>query len=163
MLALAPYLLAAALAGTAPGAAAFDRLKALEGTWQGAVMTPDGETTLVDYRLTAAGSALVETVFEGTPHEMVTVYHLDGGSLVLTHYCAAGNQPRMRLDPRTSTKDELHFVFEGGANVDPGKDVHMHELTIRLHPDGGSDSAWVSWKGGRPDQVARIYLKRRAE
>ena len=48
------------------------------------------------YAVTAAGSAVVETVFPGTEHEMVTVYHADGSDLVLTHYCMEGNQPRMR-------------------------------------------------------------------
>jgi hypothetical protein len=30
------------------------------------------------------------------PYEMVTVYHLDGKKLVLTHYCSGGTQPRVR-------------------------------------------------------------------
>ena len=48
------------------------------------------------YRVTAAGSAVMEVLFPGTDHEMVTVYHQDGDDLILTHYCAAGNQPRMK-------------------------------------------------------------------
>ena len=56
-----------------------------------------GEESVV-YKLTGAGSALVETQFPGTGHEMVSVYHLDGDDLRMTHYCAAGNQPRVKLD-----------------------------------------------------------------
>lgn len=28
---------------------------------------------------------------------MFTAYHLDVGKLVMTHFCEAGNQPRMRI------------------------------------------------------------------
>ena len=80
----------------------------------------------VTFKLTGAGSALVETQFPGMPHEMVSVYHLDGKELRMTHYCAAGNQPRVKLDRAKSTPDELIFVFDGGTNLDPEKDMHIH-------------------------------------
>ena len=78
--------------------AALERFKALAGEW---VAAEDGEMTkkgdlVARYAVTAGGSAVVETVFPGSPHEMVTVYHADGPDLVLTHYCVEGNQPRMR-------------------------------------------------------------------
>ena len=82
----------------------FDRLKSLEGTWTGRSGWDEGadkgagEVTVI-YKVTAAGSAVQETLFPGTPHEMVTMYHMDGADLMLTHYCAAGNQPRMKLEP----------------------------------------------------------------
>jgi len=37
-----------------------------------------------------------------TDHEMTNVYHMDGPTLVMTHYCAAGNQPRLRAASGTS-------------------------------------------------------------
>ena len=49
-------------------------------------------------RTTGGGSAVTETLFPGTAHEMMSVYHMDGDDLVLTHYCAGGNQPRMMLE-----------------------------------------------------------------
>ena len=60
----------------------------------------------------------------GTDHEMVSVYHADGKDVVMTHYCAFGNQPKMKLDP-ASKDNELKFVFAGGTNLDPAKDTHM--------------------------------------
>src|SRR5262245_1647364 len=73
-------------------AASLERFKALEGEW---VAAESGEMAhagdlMARYHVTAAGSAVVEEVFPGTPHEMVTVYHLDGKELVLTHYCMNG-------------------------------------------------------------------------
>jgi len=85
-------------AAAAPATTPLDRFKALAGDW---VAAEDGEMfhkgdLVARYGVTAAGSAVVETVFPGSPHEMVTVYHADGTDLVLTHYCMEGNAPRMR-------------------------------------------------------------------
>ena len=35
----------------------------------------------------------------GTPHEMITMFHMDQAELLATHYCSAHNQPRMRAVP----------------------------------------------------------------
>src|SRR5690348_2757738 len=73
-------------------AACFERLKSLAGDWMG--KGPGGqEITMLRFRVTAGGSALEETEFPGTDHEMVTVFHMDGDRLALTHYCHLGNQP----------------------------------------------------------------------
>ena len=117
--------------------AAFARLKTLKGTWKSQIKSDDQSPEHkelakhdameppVVYKLTGAGSAVVETQFPGTGHEMVSVYHLDGDDLRMTHYCAAGNQPRVKLDRAHSTPDQLIFVFDGGTNLDPEKD-HAH-------------------------------------
>ena len=76
-------------------------------------------------KVTAGGSAVQETLFPGQPMEMVSVYHLDKGDLVMTHYCVLGNQPRMKADPK-SPANQIHWVFAGGTNLDPAKDTHMH-------------------------------------
>src|SRR4051812_25593828 len=69
---------------------AFARLKTMAGTWQnkleGAGKDHHGGDDKVIYHLTGAGSALVETDFPGSDHEMVSVYHLDGDDLRMTHY-----------------------------------------------------------------------------
>src|SRR5882762_11523952 len=81
-----------------PASASLERLKTLAGEW---VAAEDGDMAkkgdlVARYAVTASGTAVVETVFPGREHEMVTVYHDDGPDLVLTHYCMEGNQPRMR-------------------------------------------------------------------
>ena len=86
------------------------------------------------YAVTAAGSAVVETVFPGSAHEMVTVYHADGPDLVLTHYCMEGNQPRMRAKDARGPRFE--FAFDGGTNIDPKRDRHMHSAVVRARRRG---------------------------
>src|SRR3954447_4760803 len=112
-----------------------ERLKKLAGTWVAA--DKDGKPTdkvVSVVKVTAAGSAVQETLFPGQPHEMVSVYHRDGADLVMTHYCVLGNQPRMKADPK-SPANQLHFQFAGGTNLDPAKDKHMHGATLTFVDD----------------------------
>jgi hypothetical protein len=156
--------------------AVFARLKKLAGTWKAELAASgkaadfkkkveehkgehDAEQSVV-YKLTGAGSALVETLMPGAAHEMVSVYHLDGDELRMTHYCAAGNQPRLKLDRAKSTPDHLVFVFEGGSNLDPKKDMHIHGLEITFHDDGRVTSAWDGYAGGTPFGTTSFIMTR---
>jgi len=162
-------------ATTKPGVdakAAFARIKTLAGTWKSKTSmeaTADhakekgadhkGEDSIV-YKLTGAGSALVETQFPGQGHEMVSVYHLDGEDLRMTHYCAAGNQPRVKLDRANSKPNELIFLFDGGTNLDPQKDRHIHGVTITFHDDGKVTSAWDGYADGKKAETAIFVMTR---
>jgi hypothetical protein len=104
-----------------PSHPAFEKLKKLEGRWSGpAVWDQGGKKGNVDfnvtYRITSGGTAVIETMFAGTPGEMVTMYFLEGDDLALVHYCSAGNQPKMKLEtPRES--NVLSFRCLGGTNM----------------------------------------------
>ena len=141
--------------------AALERFKSLAGEW---VAAEDGEMfkkgdLVARYAVTASGSAVVETVFPGSPHEMVTVYHADGSDLVLTHYCMEGNQPRMRArNPRGSRID---FAFDSGTNIDPKKDRHMNSASLELVGADEIKSVWTEIEGGKPVFVAKSHLVRR--
>jgi hypothetical protein len=86
--------------------------------------------------------------------EMLSVYHLDRDRLLMTHYCALGNQPRMKLNPRKSTATELAFDFDGGTNLNPHRDAHMHSLTLTLPAASAKGpqkltGSGTSWEGGK--------------
>jgi hypothetical protein len=151
---------------------AFKRLKTLAGSWKGQINDehkadksnehedrPSGQVA-VTYKLTGAGSALVETQFPGEAHEMVSVYHLDGDDLRMTHYCAAQNQPRVKLDRAKSTADHLIFVFDGGTNLDPEKDHHIHGLNITFHEDGKVTSGWEGYTDGKSAGITSFVMTR---
>ena len=143
------------------GKAALERLKQLAGEWRGHVTTPDGPEASVVYGVTAGGSTVTERLFPGTAHEMFTLYHLDGGELVLTHYCAMGNQPRMRLVQATGTDPlELKFDFAGGANVDPAKDAHMHAGRIVLRGADRLEAEWAVYDKGKQAGANKFFLER---
>src|SRR4051812_26671103 len=83
----APGVAPQAANGKATANASFDKLKKLAGTWVAA--DDQGKPTdkiMSIFKLTAGGSALQETLFPGGNEEMVSVYHLDGSDLVMTHY-----------------------------------------------------------------------------
>src|SRR5207253_5835455 len=108
----------------APTNAGLEKMKKLAGTWVAA--DKDGKPTdqvVSIIKVTAGGSAVHETLFPGQPQEMVSIYHKDGKDLVMTHYCALGNQPRMKADPNAPA-NSLAFKFAGGTNLDPAKDMH---------------------------------------
>ncbi|MBI5068557.1 MAG: hypothetical protein HZB56_09975 [Deltaproteobacteria bacterium] len=164
--ALAALLLATAARAEEPkkataARAQLEKLKALAGTWKGKAGEPGSDKTfdaVVTYRVTGAGSAVVEIIGPGTPHEMVTVYHLDGDDLLLTHYCAAGNQPTMRA-VKSDAPDVLAFDFLRGSNMKP-TDVHMHSARIQLPGPDKVIGDWVSWQDGKPASTMRFDLAR---
>lgn len=148
---------------SAGGAAeAFERFKALEGDWVAAEdgpMTRKGEL-VSRYRVTAAGTAVVDTEFPGSDHEMVTVYYPEGDTLVLAHYCMEGNQPRMRA--RSFDGPRIRFDFDGGGNIDdPQSDRHMHSAWIEFVGPNEIRSEWTELENGEPVLVVPMHLVRK--
>ena len=147
-------------AGKAPAVhPGLERLKKLAGTWVAA--DKDGKPTdkvVSVVKVTAAGTAVVETLFPGSPMEMVSVYYRDGADLVMTHYCVLGNQPRMKADPK-SPPNQIRFQFAGGSNLDPAKDKHMHEGTITFVDDDHVEWSGVCWEGGKPAEGVACQMK----
>jgi len=136
----------------APAHAGLEKLKKLAGTWVEA--DKDGKPTdkvVSVVKVTAAGSAVQETLFPGQPMEMVSIYHLDKGDLVMTHYCALGNQPRMKADPK-SPANQIKWVFAGGTNLDPAKDMHMHSATVTFVDADHIEIAGEAWENGKPSE-----------
>jgi len=147
-------------AAAKPSSAALERFKALAGDW---VAAEDGEMTkkgdlVARYAVTAGGSAVVETVFPGKAHEMVTVYHADGSDLVLTHYCMEGNQPRMRA--RNAQGPRFDFAYDGGTNLNPKVDRHMHSAWVELLGADEIRSEWTEQAEAKTVLVAKMHLVR---
>ena len=117
----------------------FDRLKNLAGDWEGKVtMTPpmpgsNGGIADIDVslRVTSRGNALVHEMHEtGKPDDPakydhpVTMLYLDNDRLLLTHYCDAGNRPRMVARNSGDGKTvEFDFVDVSGSTK-PGNMYH---------------------------------------
>lgn len=141
---------------------AFEKLKGLAGEWDGKGGS-GGQSipAAVTYRSASNGTIVTEVLFAGTDHEMMTVYYLQGNDLVATHYCAAGNQPRFKLDLAKSTPTELAFSFDGGTNFDPAKDGHIHDGRIAFTGDGKLDSSWAFYAGGEKKGENTLHLTRK--
>jgi hypothetical protein len=163
LLTLCAALLASGLATASPPEnQAFERFKGLEGDW---VAAEDGDMTkkgdlVATYRLTGAGSAVVEEIFSGSPHAMTTVYFLDGADLVLTHYCMSGNQPHMRAKATSSPK--VVFAFDGGTNINPKRDRFMHNATFEFVSKDELTSTWAEYADGKQAMTVTMHLVRKS-
>ena len=168
---LARLLLAVAVIASAPDtkvqsgdkakASRLDALKRLAGDWVGTIKHGSNEhDATVNYKVTSGGSAVVETLLAGTEHEMVTVYYEDGDDLVLTHYCMLHNQPHMRAKTH-GTANKLEFKFDGGTNIKPDTDQHMHDMTLQILSDDHLKAAWTMYKDGKQIGTATLDLKRK--
>ncbi len=127
-------------------APALDVLKALAGTWHTPDADRDGKPDgTVTYRVTSGGHAIAETLFPGTPHEMLTVYHMDGPAIVCTHYCTMGNQPRMRCD---HPDKGLVFKYQDCCNRAAGE-AAMSSLVVTIQDSDHFRQEWTSTKDGQ--------------
>ncbi len=146
--------------GASVAAAQFEQLKTLAGEWRGT--GTHGEDVMdasISYRITAAGSVVMETMFGGTEHEMITMYHLDGEELMLTHYCAMRNQPRMRATPLSDTST-IAFSYVDGTNMASDQAPHMHSVTFDFLGEDQIKTVWSMHADGAEQSQAKFSLKR---
>ncbi|MCW5764682.1 MAG: hypothetical protein KIT68_01735 [Phycisphaeraceae bacterium] len=137
-------------------APALEPLKSLVGEWE--ATGPDGKRmTALVVKLTAAGSVVHETMFPGSEHEMVNVYHMDGEKVAMTHYCAIGNQPRMTSPP---PKDGVYtFTLDKVSNGKPGQS-YMGELVVKIKGDNLTQ-VWASFENGKRTEGPTIEMTRK--
>jgi hypothetical protein len=111
------------------------------------------------YYLTGNGSAVVEDLeIDGTV-VMTSVYHLDGHELRLTHYCGAGNQPRLKASQVDEQSGLLRFSFVDITNLKTPDSGHVHAVELRLHSAQNVTLTFTFVGGGR-ESYERIELTR---
>jgi hypothetical protein len=141
----------------------FEAVKSLAGDW--VEIGKDGKPTdkvVSSIRVTAGGNTVQETLFPGSDHEMVTMYHLDGADLVLTHYCMMGNQPRMRAEPGKDV-NTIAFKFIGATNLKSSDEHHMHQATLTIEGKDHFKAKWTSCKDGKACHEVSFDLARKVK
>ena len=149
----------------------FDSLKALAGPWEGHVTTVppmpgmSGNTDMqVTLRVTSKGNALVHEMKEaGKPDDPtrydhpVTMLYLDGDRLLLTHYCDAGNRPRMvaRSSPDGKTVEFDFLDLSGGTQYG-----HMHHAVFTMIDANHHIEDWTYMTPGDKPVRAHFDLAR---
>jgi len=147
-----------AAASEAERAALIDRVKSLAGTWEADVGGHKGETTI---SVSSGGSAVREIMAQGTPHEMTNMYHMDGSTLVMTHYCAMGNQPRMRARAGVAGGDAIRFESDGVTNLLPEHQGYMGSMTLTFIDENTVRQDWVHITNGKPGEPFSILMQRK--
>ena len=128
---------------------AFERFKALAGRWEAATLDEQGKPVKapVTYEVVSAGTTVLERIVEGKS-DMVSAIHLDGDRLVLTHFCSAGNQPRMVA--RTFEGNAVRFEFLDATSLASPSAGHIHEAVFRFNDRNQVDSEWTYYESGKP-------------
>lgn len=145
----------------------FDKLKSLAGSWEGKVETDvpmehdqHGDGIMhVTLRVTSRGNALMhEMRSSDSPDDPITMLYLDGEKLFLTHYCDAGNRPRMtgKASP-DGKKVEFDFVDVVGKNTA----MHMQHAVFIFVDENHHTEDWTFQMGDKPIH-AHIDLQRSA-
>jgi len=122
----------------------FDMLKTMEGN--GAGKNNQGQLVEVTFRMTAGGSALMSEIHGHGPENMITMFHMDGDRLLMTHYCGAGNQPRMKVV--SADAKSVSFEFFDGTNIGPGEG-HMQHATFTESDANHHVEEWVFLDHGK--------------
>jgi hypothetical protein len=124
----------------------FDQLKSLTGSWEG--KNSMGEPVQVSYRMTAGGSALMSEI-DGHGEQMISMIHFDGANrLLLTHYCAVGNQPRLQASASPEGKS-VTFNFLDATNLDSPQSGHMDHVVIAMLDSNHHTEEWTFTDHGK--------------
>src|SRR5579863_10461852 len=172
LLRIAVMLLLPAMAvAQSDGEKSFDKMKTFAGVWQGSVSTDskddhsmEGAMMRVSLRVTSRGNAIVhEMKAAGTPDDPtrydnpITMLYVDGDRLLLTHYCDAGNRPRMsgKVSP-DGKKVEFSFVdLSGGTQFG-----HMDHAVFTVIDENHHVEDWTYMMPGDKPVHAHLDLMR---
>jgi hypothetical protein len=142
----------------------FDKMKTLAGSWEGRVTTVppqaemEGKVMQVTLRVTSMGNALMhEMTGAGRPDDPITMVYLDGDRLLLTHYCDAGNRPRMEGKVTPDGKAaEFEFLDVAGST----QYGHMHHAVFNLIDANHHIEEWTYMGPGDKPVRAHFDLQR---
>jgi hypothetical protein len=140
------------------GNPAFEQLKSLVGTWEGKI--PSGATAKLTYEVVSNGSVVMERLHPSNEAEMITMYSLDHGRLVVTHYCSAGNQPTMQTDPVTAATGRYQFQFVSVSGTKTPDEGHMVGLTLILPDKNHLTEVWTFLEGGKNNSETLNYTRK---
>lgn len=115
----------------------FDKIKALDGVWQG--KDPTGRLVKVSFRTTSGGSAVMSEIMG--EEDMITMFHLDGDRLLMTHYCGAGNQPRMKAT--SADGKSIAFDFVDATNLASPDAGHMKRMVLTMVDANHHTEEWT--------------------
>jgi hypothetical protein len=147
----------------------FERIKKLEGTWQ--ATSTKGWEERQQFRLIARGTAVVSQSAPGPSANvskggnapsaaMLTVFHMDGDRLLLTHYCEAGNQPRMIATGVEEVGHSVRFTFLDGTNMASRTTGHMHSVVMTFVDDNHFNERWSWYEKGKEQWMETVHNER---
>src|SRR5712692_10272746 len=134
---------------------AFEIMKTMAGSWEGNIV---GMSTHITIRVTSSGNAILhEATGPGRPDNPITMFYVDGDRLLLTHYCDAGNRPRMAGKMTTDGKTvEFDFLDVAGST----QYGHMHHAVFTTLDPNHHIEDWTFMVEGDKPVHAHFDLQR---
>lgn len=140
-------------------AALLDRVKTLQGAW---VMKDEKgqEQPASAFAVSSDGSIVREIMFAGSGHEMTNVYHMDGPTMLMTHYCALGNQPTMRA--AAGGPKVIDLKFDSVTNLHAPGDMYMGGMKLTFVDANHIKTDWTSYEAGKtvPHTTFEMWRKK---
>jgi hypothetical protein len=151
----------------------FDTMKTLAGTWEAAAVTMDppapdmkmDKPLRISLRVTSRGNALVHEMNELGPNDdptktdhPVTMFYLDNDRLLLTHYCDAGNRPRMVAKSSPDGKTVDFDFLDVAGDLTYG---HMQHAKFIVVDANHHIEEWTFLMPGDKPMHARMELARK--
>jgi hypothetical protein len=137
--------------------AAFKKLQALAGDWEG--KDDGGMAAKTSFKLVVADTTVMETLAAHGMEEMLTLYAVDRDGIALVHYCPTNNQPRMRAVPKSENANELDFQFTGAGNLPELSRGHEQRLVMRFEDADHITEEWT-WRRNGKDAVTVYHFAR---
>ena len=134
----------------------FARLGTLVGEWEGT--SNSGRVHQASYRFTANKSVLVERWTLGPTREALTLYHMDNESLMATHYCPLGNQPRLRFK-EGGKGDKFVFEFVSATNLPKPEKSHQHQFEVELLGEDSFARSETYLENDKPTTERVVYSR----
>ena len=146
-------------------------LRSLAGTWDSYIVGQEGSENTITYHVTGGGAVVWEEFLGADPvagedglfgGEMASAYHMDGEALMMTHYCGAGNQPRMRAVSWDGDSRTLSFDFLDVTHLLEPDDYHTTQLDIVFEDEDHVELWFRGQQAGEqtPNQVHRLTRRR---
>jgi hypothetical protein len=143
-----------------PATAAFHKIQALAGAWEG--KDAAGNTVKTKFQLVAGDTAVMETLTMSGMEEMLTLYSLDGDGIALVHYCPTNNQPHMRAIPTSAAVQELAFAFQGATNLPDPSIGHEHKMVLQFKSADRIVEQWTWRKNGKDTEMIYNFTRTQA-
>jgi hypothetical protein len=131
---------------------AFEKFKGFEGKWA----IRSGQKTLpIEMTYESASKASIVTEQFG---KELSVFYRDGQSLLMTHFCNAGNQPRLRLGENTRP-GVFEFQMFDITNLQSADADHVERVVYRIIDDK-TIALEIVWKNGKSEESEKYTLTR---
>lgn len=136
----------------------FPGLQDIVGVWKLTEPASEQEKNFrLNYHFISRDSALVEVYGDPAKQTTETIFHRDGEKLLATHYCARGNQPRLKASKLGSKN--IEFTFQDITNLKNKNDPYMVRMKYTFIDKDHFQKEEVYLVGGREESSTMSLIR----